>query len=211
MTLIATVSPEEAQEPLLSMYARIAGPGGAVDNILLAHGLRPHTLEGHMGLYKAVLHHRGNTLPKYFLESIGVLVSAINRCTYCVEHHLAGLKRLLDQEPERFAAIAAVLARSGEAFAEIAPALGDVFDQSQIAALDYASKLTRNPSTIGAESIAALRDAGFSDGEILEINQVAAYFAYANRTVLGLGCAIDGEALGLSPGNGDDPENWSHM
>lgn len=211
MTLIATVTPEDAEEPLRSLYERIAGPGGAVDNILMAHGLRPHTLEGHMGLYKAVLHHRGNTLPKYFLESIGVLVSAINRCDYCVDHHLAGLKRLLDREPERFAEIAFILARSGEPFAEIAPALGDVFDPSQIAALDYAAQLTRSPSTIGAESIAALREAGFADGEILEINQVAAYFAYANRTVLGLGCAIDGEALGLSPRNGEDPENWSHI
>ncbi len=210
MTLIATVTPEEAGEPLRSIYARVAGPGGAIDNILMAHGLRPHTLEGHMGLYKAVLHHRGNTLPKYFLESIGVLVSAINRCDYCVEHHLAGLKRLLARDPERFANIVNVVARSAEPFAKIVPALRDVFDPPQIAALRYAALLTRNPSAVDASSITALRDAGFSDGEILEINQVAAYFAYANRTVLGLGCATDGEELGLSPGDGGDPDNWAH-
>ena len=39
----------------------------------------------------------------------------------------------------------------------------------------------------------ALREAGWDDGEILEINQVCAYFAYANRTVLGLGCSTEGE------------------
>lgn len=33
----------------------------------------------------------------------------------------------------------------------------------------------------------------------LEINQVVAYFAYANRTVLGLGVNTEGEILGLSP------------
>lgn len=211
MTLIAIVTLEEAVEPLRSIYARVAGPGGAIDNILMAHGLRPDTLEGHMGLYKAVLHHRGNTLPKYFLESIGVLVSAINRCDYCVAHHLAGVKRLLARDPERFAKISNVIARPGESFANIVPALQNMFDPPQIAALRYADLLTRNPSAVDARSIAALREAGFSDGEILEINQVAAYFAYANRTVLGLGCAADGEKLGLSPGNGDDPENWSHI
>jgi uncharacterized protein YciW len=42
---------------------------------------------------------------------------------------------------------------------------------------------------------------GWSDGEILEINQVAAYFNYANRTVLGLRVQIDGDIIGLSPNN----------
>ena len=52
--------------------------------------------------------------------------------------------------------------------------------------------------------------AGYDDGEILEINQVAAYFAYANRTVLGLGCSTEGDILGLSPGASEDPDDWSH-
>jgi len=60
------------------------------------------------------------------------------------------------------------------------------------------------------EDVGALRLAGWSDGEILEINQVASYFNYANRTVLGLGISLEGDVLGLSPGDSDDPENWSH-
>ena len=58
--------------------------------------------------------------------------------------------------------------------------------------------------------IVALRDAGFDDGDILEFNQVMAYFAYAYRTVLGLGVNHANEPLGLSPNDSDDPENWSH-
>ncbi len=58
--------------------------------------------------------------------------------------------------------------------------------------------------------VAGMRAAGYDDGEILEINQVTAYFAYANRTVLGLGCSTDGDILGLSPNQSDDPGNWSH-
>ncbi len=58
--------------------------------------------------------------------------------------------------------------------------------------------------------VADLRSAGYTDGEILEINQVSAYFSYANRTVLGLGCSTDGDILGLSPNNSDDPDDWNH-
>ena len=62
-----------------------------------------------------------------------------------------------------------------------------------------------------AGEIDALREAGFDDGEILEINQVTAYFAYANRTVLGLGINTDGDIIGLSPGDSSDPDNWTHQ
>ena len=58
--------------------------------------------------------------------------------------------------------------------------------------------------------IKKMRAAGYSDGEILKINQVSAYFNYANRTVLGLGCSIEGDILGLSPNNNNDPNDWGH-
>lgn len=59
-------------------------------------------------------------------------------------------------------------------------------------------------------AVDALRSQGLDDGEILEINQVAAYFAYANRTVLGLGVTTEGDVLGLSPGDGKGPDDWQH-
>ena len=55
-----------------------------------------------------------------------------------------------------------------------------------------------------------LHDVLYDDGEIIEINQVTAYFTYANRTVLGLGCSTEGDILGLSPNRSDDPGDWSH-
>ena len=76
--------------------------------------------------------------------------------------------------------------------------------------MEYARKLTHNPGNIREENIEKLRVDGFTDGEILEINQVCAYFSYANRTVLGLGCSTKGDVLGLSPNNNDDPNDWGH-
>ena len=84
------------------------------------------------------------------------------------------------------------------------------FAIKEAAGLLYARKLTRDPEHLTEKDIIALRKMGFGDGEILEINQVAAYFAYANRTVMGLGVNQDGETLGLSPGRSDELENWSH-
>ncbi len=42
-----------------------------------------------------------------------------------------------------------------------------------------------------ARHVEELRSNGLSDGEILELNQVAAYFNYVNRTVLGLGVSLE--------------------
>ena len=74
----------------------------------------------------------------------------------------------------------------------------------------YVRKLTEDPASLTEADIAALRGTGWTDGEILEINQVSAYFGYANRTVLGLGCSTEGDILGLSPNNSENPEDWNH-
>ena len=73
------------------------------------------------------------------------------------------------------------------------------FEPKEVMALRYAEALTRAPASVTAAMVEAMRSAGYDDGEILEINQVVAYFCYANRTVLGLGCSIEGDVLGLSP------------
>ena len=83
-------------------------------------------------------------------------------------------------------------------------------DAREIAGMGYARKLTVEPAAMVERDVEALRQAGLDDGEILEINQVTAYFCYANRTVLGLGVNVEGDIIGLSPNNSDDPEDWGH-
>ncbi|MEQ8394552.1 peroxidase-related enzyme [Thalassobaculum sp.] len=200
MTWIKTIPFEEATGRLKTLYDRVVGPNGNVDNIMMAHSLRPHSMEGHMTLYKYVLHHSGNRVPKHFLEALGVLVSHLNGCSYCVEHHFQGLRRLLGDD-DRSNAIRAAFEAGDPAAA---------FDARHQAAVRYAERLTRDPSGMTSDTVEAMRAAGWDDGEILEINQVVAYFAYANRTVLGLGVNTDGDVLGLSPGANDDPDNWNH-
>jgi uncharacterized peroxidase-related enzyme len=201
MTWIEIVPYAEADGALLELYDRIKGPDDNVDNIMLAHSLRPHTLEGHMALYKYVLHHPRNTVPKWFLEAAGVYTSILNECTYCIDHHYAGMSRLLNDAARSESIRRALQSGNPES----------AFDAKQSAALGYVRKLTQHPSDVNDTDIQSLRDAGWQDGEILEINQVTAYFNYANRTVLGLGIDTGGDILGLSPGDSSDPDSWRHQ
>tara|TARA_B100000678_G_C18195357_1_gene497206 strand:+ start:440 stop:1045 length:606 start_codon:yes stop_codon:yes gene_type:complete len=200
MTWIRTIPFEEAEGKVKDLYERIKGPNNNVDNIMMAHSLRPHSMEGHMALYKNVLHHSRNTLPKWLLEAIGVCVSIINQCEYCIEHHYEGMRKLImdDQRSQNIR----------KALEEEKPA--KVFKSKELAIINYAEKITINPHDISPEDIEKLRINNVEDGEILEINQVAAYFAYANRMVLGLGINKSGDIIGLSPNDGDDENNWSH-
>lgn len=203
MAWIKTISYSDATGKLKKLYDRIKGPNNNVDNIMLAHSLRPHTIEGHMTLYKYVLHHPHNTLEKWLLEAIGTYVSMLNDCHYCIEHHYAGLAKRLNDDNKAMA-----IRRALEA-GEFSLA-GDCLSRRDCAALTYAAKLTTHPTSLTEGDINILRDTGYSDGEILEINQVTAYFAYANRTVLGLGINTEGDIIGLSPGDSSDADNWGH-
>ena len=201
MSWIRTIPFGQATGKLKKLYARVTGPDSNVDNIMMVHSLRPHSMEGHMVMYKNVLHHTGNAIPKWFLETLGVWVSELNSCDYCVRHHFAGLQRLLADEPRAQGLLGAIQARDPGS----AP-----LDRRETSAMHYARKLALTPGDLVEADVQMLRDVGWDDGEILEINQVTAYFCYANRTVLGLGCSTDGDVLGLSPNNSSDPDDWGH-
>ena len=191
---------DESEGKLRDLYDRVKGPDANIDNIMLAHSLRPHTMEGHMALYRATLHHARNTIDRWFLEALGVYTSLLNGCSYCVDHHFIGMKRHL-KDDARADAIQAAFESEDHI---------SVFSAQEIAAIKYTALLTKAPGSLKQDDIETMRNAGWPDDQILEINQVVAYFNYANRTVLGLGVSTTGDVLGLSPNATDDPEDWSH-
>lgn len=200
MFWIKHIDYENADKELKKIYSRVKGPKNNVDNILMIHSLRPHTLQGHMGLYKNVLHHANNQLPKWYLETIGVYVSHLNSCPYCVEHHFEGLKRLLNNDEKAQAIYQGILEDRFTGF----------LTPKEITGIEYAKMLTLSPGKIDKKHIDLMKKEGHTDGEILEVNQVVSYFNYANRTVLGLGVHTEGDLLGLSPSSSDD-KNWMHQ
>jgi uncharacterized peroxidase-related enzyme len=124
-----------------------------------------------------------------------------NECDYSVAHHFAGLSRLLKDQPR-----ADVIFR---AFAAGKPET--VFAGKELALLRYVRELTAAPQTMRQEDVAALREAGASDGEIFEANQVCAYFNYSNRLLNGLGVTTEGDRLGYSPPNTESLGDWQHV
>ena len=92
-------------------------------------------------------------------------------------HHRRGLRRLLRDD-------------------DLAEAIVSDFETADISdkrktMLRYASKLTRAPAKVVEEDVAALRQAGFGDLDILHIVEVVGYFAYANRIADGLGIPLE--------------------
>jgi uncharacterized peroxidase-related enzyme len=59
------------------------------------------------------------------------------------------------------------------------------------AMLEYASKLTQEPWNMTEGDVIALREVGFSDEAILDINQVTGYYAFVNRLADGLGVKLE--------------------
>ena len=58
--------------------------------------------------------------------------------------------------------------------------------------LDYVHKLTLSPWYMDQADVQKLREQGFSDRAILDINQITAYYAYVNRIADGLGVPLKG-------------------
>ena len=171
---------------LKTLYAKVTTPHGTVDNVMRAHSLRPHTMEGHLALYKSVLHNPENTLPFWFLEVVASYVSITNNCAYSLAHHFTNARRLISDKGRSEAIRAALDAGAPER----------AFEGKELALLRYAQKLTAEVGKMEKADIDSLHSAGCDDGEILEVNQVCAYFNYSNRLLNGLGVTTEGDVIG---------------
>lgn len=183
---IRMISPEQASGRLAELYQQVTTPHGTVDNVMRVHSLRPESLAGHLALYKSVLHNPSNTLAFWLLEAVATYVSLTNRCHYATAHHSANMRRLIEDDSRAEAMYAALACRQPEV----------AFNAKECALLEYARKLTADVGSIGESDIDRLRDEGADDGEILEVNQVCAYFNYSNRVLNGLGVTTQGDVIG---------------
>ena len=88
-------------------------------------------------------------------------------------HHRRGLRRLLNDDD-----LVAAIERDWT-IAALSP--------KRTTMLTFAVKLTATPAATSDADVDALRAAGFSDRDILDIVEVVGYYAYANRIADGLG------------------------
>ena len=139
---------------------------GMVPNVLKSYAFNNEKLEAFVAFYNDLMLAASN-LSKLEREMIAVAVSSVNSCYYCLTAHGAAVRQL-----------------SGD------PALGEQMvmnyrvadlEPRQRAMLDFAVKVTEEPSRIVEADRQRLRDAGFSDRDIWDISAVAAFFNMTNR------------------------------
>lgn len=189
MAFIRMIERDEAGPDLRAWYDRVGNPDGTIDEVMQVHSLNPDSLRTHFELYVSACH-KPSPLSRAEREIVASVVSKSNGCAYCLEHHSTGLSRLL---PEDRVAIPAQL-REGDWS-------GLTGRERALAA--YAEKLTETPSAVTSADADALRNEGLDDRAILDLAQVVAYFAYANRIVLGLGCELESFDRGQLPVGGE--------
>jgi len=177
---------DAASGELKRIYELVRTPHGTVDNVMRVHSLRPATMEGHVTLYRSVLHNPCNSLPLWFLEVVASYTSSLNDCEYSFSHHFTNARRLMADEARAEMVLEAIGKEEPER----------IFEGKELALLQYAAKLTRQVGRMCRADFDALKEAGCSDGEILEVNQVCAYFNYSNRLLNGLGVTTEGDVVG---------------
>jgi uncharacterized peroxidase-related enzyme len=137
-----------------------------VPNVLQAYAFDVDKLNAFTSFYNDLML-ASSGLTKLEREMIAVVVSSINRCFYCLTAHGAAVRELSGD------------AKLGEMMV-MNYRVADL-DTRTRAMLDFAAQVTVESYTIEEADRQALRDVGFSDRDIWDIANVAAFFNMTNR------------------------------
>lgn len=169
--VMALQLPQVALSPDMAAYfAKCDEKIGFVPNVLQAYAHDNGHLEAFAAFYNDLML-APSGLSKLEREMIAVVVSAANRCYYCLTAHGAAVRQM-----------------SGD------PVLGELLvmnwrcaalSERHRAMLSFADKLTVTPHLVGDEDRAALRTAGFGERDIWDIAAVAAFYNMSNRVASG--------------------------
>jgi uncharacterized peroxidase-related enzyme len=169
---IASIDPEDAAGPLAQAYQSQIDKIGHVTELTQIGSLYPDLVAARLRLY-AVVDATPSGVPDHVRRAVALLTSILNGCLFCTVGHTekltqAGhgeLARAIKDDPDSVA--------TGDARTD--------------AAIGYARKLVADPRHVVEADVTALRDAGWSDLNILDINNISAYYCYINRVAAGLG------------------------
>ena len=146
----------EAQEKLDAVNAKL----GKVPNIFQTFAHSPAVLNFYMAGSEAL---GGTSISAALREQIALVVAGKNGCDYCASAHTAIGKGegLSDEETQK-------------------NLNGQASDEKAQAALDFAAKIVESRANIADADLTALTDAGYSEGEALEIVTVVAFNIFTN-------------------------------
>jgi uncharacterized peroxidase-related enzyme len=180
MPFIKVIEQNEATGELKDIYAKVVGERGKLSNILKVHSLLPKTIKTHLDLYMSIMFDKAG-IRRAERELIATVVSAANKCEYCVNHHAEALKFYWKDDEKVQMAV--------KDFRKL-----DLPDKAK-SMLEYAEKLTLHPDQMSENDMVVLRENGFSDEQILSIVLIVNYFNFVNRLANGLGVEFTQEEM----------------
>lgn len=138
--------------------------------LVLAHDVE--TLKVRSPLFNAIMYDKGG-LSRAEREIGALAASVVNRCIYCAAVHASRHAQLTKDD-----SVTDLLFSAGES-AELG--------QRDQAIFNFARELAKTPSGATAEHVAALREAGLDELEILDLVLSSSLFGWANRLMHVLG------------------------
>ena len=149
MAHITLVTPDSAQGELKDLYTAVEQTFGTVPNFIQAMGHSPALLGGFLGLYGGLAK---GSIDAATAERIALAMSEANRCDYCVAAH------------------SALAHHAGLSADEITAARqGTSLNDHAAAAVKFARSVLDNQGQVTVSEIEAIRQAGYSDAQIVEI------------------------------------------
>jgi uncharacterized peroxidase-related enzyme len=173
MTWIRTIPWSEASGTLKEAYDWQAKRLGEPTEYTQLASLYPDLVMQRLQLYKCV-EACPSALSPIERQMAALVTSVLNETPHCSSGLLLKLESLGVERKflERVSADPR-LARSGESRLD--------------AIMDYAVKLTLSPGQVSEADVEALRRCGLEDLDILDLNNMVAYYCYTNRVANGLG------------------------
>ncbi|PLX37266.1 MAG: alkylhydroperoxidase [Hyphomicrobiales bacterium] len=148
----------QASQPLLKQVGNMLG---SVPNLFRLVGNSPAALEGYLGLFGAL---GKGALPAPTRERIALAVAQFNGCGYCLSAHT-----YLGEKVAKLSAEEIAYNRKGRST-----------DPGADAAVIFAVKVAENRGRVSNTDLAAVRTAGYSDAQIIEIVQHVALNVWTN-------------------------------
>jgi uncharacterized peroxidase-related enzyme len=162
MSRLTTPALESATGPTAEIYAQIKKAAGKVPNAYAAIGAFGPAALRTMLQADAVL--TGGTLSKQDRETIKLVASESAGCDYCVAAHSL-LAKMAGLGPQALIAI-----RAGQ----------PTGDAKRDALVRFVRKLTRTRGTVSDEEFAAIRTAGYTSQQLVEISLAIAVITFTN-------------------------------
>lgn len=158
-----------ASQPGLEAVKKLLG---VVPNLFRLVATSPVALEGYLGLNGAL---SKGAIPAPVGERIALAVAEVNGCDYCLSAHTYLAKNLAKLDDAEITAN-----RSGASN-----------DPKADAAVRFAAKVARERGHVGADDVKAVKDAGYSDAQVIEIIQHVALNVWTNYLNTALKTEID--------------------